>query len=257
MLSVPPMTMPVFQSSIPYDPRIDRRLPGVQPLGDAPWIVVDDRYAEQMALRDRLISDSPQAVLARTGSAKNAEQELFDLVLGNLPDGFDLKRDSIVRPDGVSVPLDRDHPMATLGRILQEDLCLMHKGRDEDAHRLISAVLCFPARWNVHDKIGKPLVPIHAPVAEYDGDVARRVQRLFDGIQVGRPIWRYNKLWDQDPALHQPKPRHERPKWVRETAPFMRSERQCLVRLPQTKAILFSIHTYILERATLEAQWDA
>ncbi len=249
------MTTPIFQTSIPFDPRVERRLPGVQPLGDAPWLLVDDRYAAQMALRDRLLAEAPQAVLARTDRAGDAEQDLFDQVLNNLPDGFELRGDAVVRPDGVTVQLDRANPMATLGRIVQEDLCLMRKEHGEDAHSLISAVLCFPARWNVHDKIGRPLVPIHAPVAEYDGDVARRVQRLFDGIQIGRPIWRYNKLWDQDPALHQPKPVTERPKRVRETAPFMRSERQCLVRLPQTNAILFSIHTYVMERATLEAQW--
>ena len=32
-------------------------------------------------------------------------------------------------------------------------------------------------------------------------------------------------------------------------APFLRSERQCILRLPQSGAVVFSIHTYVLARA--------
>jgi len=42
-------------------------------------------------------------------------------------------------------------------------------------------------------------------VAEYDVDVAKRVQRLFDGIKPGRPMWRFNVLEYVRPDLFQPR----------------------------------------------------
>ena len=116
------------------------------------------------------------------------------------------------RPDGVTVAIDRADPLGTLGHLVQEDLCLMEK-RNE-AHVLTAAVLCFPASWRLAEKIGRPLEAIHAPVPEYDPKLARRVQRLFDGVQPGRPLWRVNALRYADPALHQPRarvPRARRP----------------------------------------------
>jgi hypothetical protein len=62
---------------------------------------------------------------------------------------------------------------------------------------------------------------------------------------VDRPLWRWNGLRYADPELHQPRsesdrrPRPENPR-------FFRSERQCLVRLPVSQAVVFSIHTYVV-----------
>nr|MDA3888584.1 DUF3445 domain-containing protein [Allgaiera sp.] len=62
---------------------------------------------------------------------------------------------------------------------------------------------------------------------------------------------RQNALLYADAALHHPRseaaPR-ERP--VGE-APYLRSERQCLLRLPKTGAVVFSIHTYLLRTTDL------
>ena len=37
---------------LPYDVMTPRPLPGIAPLGDAPWFLVDDAYAAQMAAED-------------------------------------------------------------------------------------------------------------------------------------------------------------------------------------------------------------
>jgi hypothetical protein len=34
--------------------------------------------------------------------------------------------------------------------------------------------------------------------------------------------------------------------------PYLRSERQCVLRLPKTRACVFSIHTYVLARTTAQ-----
>ncbi|ETX30660.1 hypothetical protein RISW2_07550 [Roseivivax isoporae LMG 25204] len=241
----------MLQQSMPYDATEERRLPGIQPLGDAPWLIADDAHAAQMAYRDSLLAERRDAVIAVRPEAADALDELLDTVLDALPAGHARRQEEVVRPDGVAVPLDRSDPIGTLCRLVQEDLCLMQKA-DGPEHVLTAAALCFPARWSLAEKIGRPMTTIHAPVERYDADVARRVQRLFDGLQVAMPIWRYNELWTSDPRLFQPERPKSWPKWTREAPLYLRSERQVLRRLPRTRAIVFSIHTYMLDRANVQ-----
>jgi len=238
----------ILQRDLPYEADVKRPLPGIAPLDPATWLHVDEAFAAQMAERARLLAARRADVLAVTDGAGPAMDELLRHVLdwlGAHGTGYEIGAESVLRPDGVRVPIDRADPMGTLGHLVQEDLCLMEKRGDE--HVLTAAVLCFPASWRLADKIGRPLTTIHVPIPEYDAGLARRVQRLFDGVRVGRPLWRFNALHYADPALHQPRSR------VRPTEDadhrYLRSERQCVLRLPETRACVFSIHTYVIDRA--------
>lgn len=247
------MTQPILQSRLPFaswmDPRLSR-LPGILPLEGNDWLRVDDAFAGQMAERDRLFAEKPGQVCAMLESARPAAEELYAAVLDRLrrTAGYEVGETAVRRPDGVLVPLDPLQPMATLGRLVQEDLCLMEKQGDE--HVLTAAALCFPASWWLGEKLGRPLLGIHVPVPSYDADVAKRVQRLFDAIRPEQPLWRANALVYRDPTLHQPR-REDDPRTDRRGGSYVRSERQCLVRLPETRAVLFSIHTYVVDIASL------
>jgi hypothetical protein len=96
------------------------------------------------------------------------------------------------------------------------------------------------------EKFLRPLLRIHAPVAPYDDDVARRVQRLFGGVRVGRPLWRANLVRHRDPALFQPVGETAKDRKEVGDEPYLRSERQCILRLPRTGAVVFSIHTTLV-----------
>ncbi len=244
----------ILQSAIPYDVSPARPLPGVRPLTDD-WLLVDDAYGAQMTEKARLIAQTPDAVHALDESARPAAEELLDRVLGSLPEGFHRDGERITRPDGVVVTLDRDAPLITLGHLVQEDLCLMQPL--DGVHVLSGALLCFPARWRLADKFMRPLMAIHDPVPSYDENIAKRVQRLFDGLRTEQPLWRFNSLWDTDPTLFQPGPRAVRSEQAAREAPYFRSERQCLLRLPVTQAVVFSIHTYVVTRAAVSASGDA
>lgn len=240
--------MKILQKSLPYDALTPRPLPGIQPMEMATWLHQDEAFEGQMARRDQLIMNRPEDVLALSEGARQVAEELLDLVLSTAyPDCGD----QVVRTDGVTVVIDRNNPMATLGQLVQEDFCILQKQGNE--HVLTAAVLCFPASWTLREKFLKPLVAIHVPVESYDDNIARRVQRLFDGVRVGRPLWRFNALWYNDPELYQPRSVHDRriaPEQSR--ADFFRSERQSILRLPQSEAIVFTIHTYILARRDVE-----
>lgn len=246
----------ILQSHLPVTPWMDprtARLPGILPIEGDDWLRVDDAFAGQMAERARLISERPDVVHGMLDSARPAAEELYLAVLAKLgaTAGYRVGATSVLRPDGVEVSLDPAVPLKTLGLLVQEDLCLMEQQGDE--HILSGAILCFPASWSLSEKLGRPLLGIHRPVPSYDVDLARRVQRLFDAIRPEQPLWRANSLVYRDPTLHQPRLEAD-PRVDRRGGSYVRVERQCLLRLPLTRAVVFSIHTYVVDIKSLTAE---
>lgn len=247
----------VFQSSLPFAPWTVPhawRMPGTMPFDPVDWLQADDAFAAQMALRDRLVATRAAEVTAALPDATPAVAELLDLVTDHLPRlGHRVTADRIHRPDGVTVPRDRTRPLATLARLCQEDLCLLAPGPDGEPV-LIAAALCFPAGWRLSQKLGRGLGRIHAPVARYDDGTAARVARLFATLHPDRPLWRANAHWSAAPLFNPrdegtplPPTRHDIPpadQWIR-------SERQCLLRLPRSRAVVFSIHTWCVRPDSL------
>jgi dimethylamine monooxygenase subunit A len=245
---------PILQSRLPFAPWMEARtsrLPGVIPADPTDWLRVDDAFAAQMAERDRLLAGQGALVTAMLPEAHKAATELLAQVLAALAGspGYQVEAAAVLRPDGVQVPIDPGAPMATLCRLVQEDLCLMQKAGNE--HVLTAAALCFPASWTLAEKLGRPLLAIHRPVPPYSDDVARRVQRLFDGVRVGQPLQRMNALVYDDATLFQPRTEGQRrPRPVARL--YLRSERQCLTRLAHSGAVVFSIHTYLVRLQDLD-----
>ena len=234
----------VLQRALPHAPWDDSalsRMPGMRPV-EGPWIVVDDAYAAQMAERARLWRERRAAVVAILPGAGAAVEEVRDAVLASLPPCFARDGDRVTCPDGRVVDAAGE-PFAVLAALVQEDLLLLERRGAE--HVLVAGLLCFPSRWTLAEKIGRPLTRIHRPVPEYDADLAMRVERLFERARPGRPIWRANVLASPDAVLHRPEP-EAAPRATVAPATHVRSERQTVLRLPRTGAVLFAIHTWIV-----------
>lgn len=239
----------ILQDRLPLFPWANpatRRLPGIQPVEGRDWLRVDEAYAGQMALRDRLIAAQPEVVHATLPQARPAAEELCATVLDWLRDepGFAVSASEVRRPDGVIVPLDRAQPLLTLGRLVQQDLCLMESNGTE--YYLTAAILCFPASWTLAQKIGRPMSGIHQPVEIYDEALAARVHRLLAAIRPEQPLWRMNFFTYDDFMLHHPRVEGD---WRRQPTgkSYVRCERQTLLRLPETQAVLFAIHTIVVD----------
>ena len=247
--------MSVFQDKLPHYPWMEpslARLPGVQPLTAGDFLRRDEAYAGQMALREELIAHKRGAVHGLLPQAQAAAEELYHLVLDKISHdaGYRLGAQTVLRPDGVEVDLDRSNPLITLGRLVQEDLCILQTEGDE--HHLTGAILCFPASWTLVQKLGRAMTSIHSPVDSYTPDMAARVQRMFDAIRVEQGLWRMNFLTYATDALHHPRPEEDprdRSKTIEK--PFVRCERQCLIRLPISRAVVFTIHTYLMPLSAL------
>lgn len=243
----------VLHDRLPFAPWADartRRLPGILPVEPGDWLRVDEAFAGQMALRAALMADRPALVHALDPDAMPAALELLDRVLADLPGlGYRTCGPQVVRPDRVVVTLDRTAPLMTLSHLCQNDFCLLERRGEE--HVLTGAILCFPASWTLAEKFLRPLIGIHGNVPVYDETVAPRVQRLFDAIRPEQPLWRANALHYEDADLFHPRSEAEPRRKPQGLGGYIRSERQCLVKLPVTQAVVFSIHTYLIRDEAL------
>ena len=224
-----------------------RRLPGILPVDLSDWIQIDEAYAGQMQRRDELIATRLDEVHQMMPRALPMAQELLSHVLTNTRQ-IKVKGDVATRCDGTQVALNYDAPLQTLARLVQEDF-LIHELQG-DAHVLVGAVLCFPASWTLAHKFGHSTIDIHAPVEDYDDLVAAKVERLFHAIRPEQPLMRRNALRYADPELFQPNRDGDAGR-EGNAGIYIRSERQTLVRLPKTGAVVFSVHTYLVREENL------
>lgn len=236
---------PILQNTLPEGQAevAAARLPSMRPVV-GPWLTCDGAYGAQMAKRRYLLRTRARDVYTQTGDGLAAARGFVELALAALPIGFERMGEEVRCPDGHAETIDWDTPLRSIGMILQQDVCILEKRGVE--HVMTGAVLCFPASWTLAQKIGKPLTGIHAPVDEYNSAIAARVQRLFDGVQAGRPLWRANMLRYDDATLFQPRPENDPRPVGQPDAPYLRSERQTILRVPQPDAVAFVIHTSVV-----------
>ena len=213
---------------------------GTRGLDVAAWLLPDEDRDRDLATKADLLAERHAEVFAAlpTPEVDAASAEVLDLV---------------VAATGTS-PDAAVHPLDAAGRLVQEDLCLLiaHDG----GFHLDAASLCFPSYWRLADKLGRPMVEVHGPVAHYGEELAAKVDRVLARLHPDRPVWRRNWSIHDDPAYFLPAPtparRVESPEGL-----WLRSERQTLRCLPRTRAILFTIRTQQVPLAVVAERPDA
>lgn len=235
---------------------------GLETLALDDWIEIDEAFSDQLAEKRRLLSERHAEVFQALPDSQHASREVLELLAEHLPRRFP----TLFRRDGDTLEncataerwalRNTLHPLDLAGRLVQEDLCLMQAG--PDGYRLTAASLCFPTRWRLAEKMGRPMRDIHGPVPLYAERLARPVDRFFDHLTPERPVARVNFSLLTDPALFQPAGHGRRepdPTITPDNAGarvFLRMERQTLRRLPRTRAILFTIRIHQSPLAVFE-----
>jgi len=244
---------------LPFEPGLYRLAMDLVTVPEAAWFELDQRYLPEMAERRRLLVEAHADVFAATPGSGAARAEALASVVEALaahhPDWFSRDGD-VVRNHltGETLDVRLADPLELAGRLVQEDLCLIQNS--EHGPIFTAAVLCFPSRWRLIDKIGKPLSAVHGPVPFYADRLAGPVNRFMRHLKVGRIASRLNWSLLDDPALFQPGGQRRADVGTVITAKnagsrgFLRVERQTLRRLPDSGAVLFGIrvHVYLLER---------
>jgi hypothetical protein len=244
---------------LPFEPGPYRMAMDLVTVAEPEWFEFDDHYLSEMAEKRRLLTTVRDDVFAAIPRSAAARAEALDLILTALtthhPEWF--SRDGTSLHNHLTGETWSHHqidPLDLAGRLVQEDLCLIQN--DDTGPVFTAATLCFPSRWRLLDKIGKPLASVHGPVPFYAERLARPVDRFMRHVRSGHIASRLNWSLLDDPALFQPggKFRTDPSTAIAATNAgvrvFLRVERQTLRRLPATEAILFGIrvHVYRLDR---------
>jgi dimethylamine monooxygenase subunit A len=252
--SLPPQTIHLPFASGPYRMAMD-----LVTVPEIAWFEIDQHYPQEMAEKRRLLTTVRNDVFAATPGSEAARRETLELVLAALcrhyPDAFACAGSTVFnRLTAESWDKRLLDPLDLAGRLVQEDLCIIQNHQAGPV--FTAASLCFPSRWRLLDKIGKPLAAVHGPVPLYASRLAGPVDRFMRHLKPGHIASRLNWSLLDDPALFQPGG-----KWRVEASAditaenvgsrvFLRVERQTLRRLPATDAVLFAIrvHVYPLDR---------
>jgi hypothetical protein len=227
---------------------------------EAEWFEFDEHYPTEMEERGRLLRFAHPEVFAAMPQSDAARREALDLIVAALTrhhtDWFSDRAGTLrnhltgeVWPASAIWPAGSVDPLEVAGKLVQEDLCLI-QGTD-DGPVFTAAVLCFPSRWRLLDKIGKPLSAVHGPVPLYADRLSRPVDRFMRHLKPGHIASRLNWSLLDDPTLFQPGG-----KWRVDGSPgitvenagsrvFLRVERQTLRRLPASLAVLFGIRVHV------------
>jgi hypothetical protein len=219
-----------------------------------------------MVQRRRLLSEQHAEVFAALPQSDAARQEALDASVDNLtawhPAWFVRDGDRLhnrLTDEVWTLSAPGCDPLECAGRLVQEDFCLIQT--EEQGPLLTAAVLCFPSRWRLLEKIGRPLAAVHGPVPFYAERLARAVDRFMRQIRPGHIASRLNWSILDDPTLFQPTGKGRDAANTSITAEnagerlFLRVERQTLRRLPRSDAVLFGIrvHNYPLHASVGEA----
>ena len=250
--ALPPETV-----RLPFEDGPFRMAMGLTSASPDELIELDALYPAQIRERARLLDTRREEVFAALPGSEAASAQVL-LRLGELlPRRFP----GVFAPDGGAIVNlltgekwclrnPRLHPLEVAGRLVQEDLCLLADGPVLDA-----AVLCFPSRWRLAEKIGRPLTGVHEPVPLYADRLARPVDRFLAHLQPGRLATRLNWSVIDDPALFQPVGTYRTERNVAVTAAnagetlFLRVERQTLSRVLDHVLFTIRVHVTPLGRA--------
>lgn len=241
---------------------------GLRPLDQQPLIEIDAaHYQGELALKAAIIASDVLAYVRALPGSEAAQWEALALILVDLarhaPESFALETTgdwwmwhnaylgSTTRfryGDPATLP---HAPLDWVGRQVQEDLLLLDG--NVPGCPLIAGQLCFANMWSLAEKLGQSFLAIHDPVPLFAAQIGRPSDLLMARLKAQRPVWRLNwsltatarlnlAPWFAADHLHS---KHAVTAKSAGEQCFLRVERQGLARLPQSNAVLFTIHTYV------------
>lgn len=256
------MDLPAEILHLPYDPGPYRMAMGLQACSPDELIELDSACPAQLGERMRLLAARPADVLACVPGGEAACGELashlLTLLAARFPAWFQAMPGGLHnRLTGATLDPDAMAPLDLVGRLVAEDFCLIQPGAAGPV--LVAAVLCFPARWVLAEKLGKPLLDVHERVPGYAEKLGAPVDRFMARLRPGRVAMRLNWSVIDDPALFQISGKFRDGPDAAITADnaleklFLRVERQTFLPLPASATVAFGIRTHVYPLARVAA----
>lgn len=265
------MNLPIHT---PYDGSSKLFQIGLKPLDLVNWIETDATFDFQLAEKRRIYAEYPDKVFVAEPGTEEVQAEVLALLSEYLPARFpdryrheNGKLTITNHPELDGLEASALPPLHQASLLIQEDLIIMRRG--EDGWRLAAGSLCFPSSWLLVEKFRKPMSAIHEPVPGFGPGTrnAGLIDRMFDKLQVGQPVERFNWSIQAGDALYHPLSNAGRidratgrpmrfPDTDAAARAFVRVERQTLRKLPVAGDILFTIRIHLDPIGLLKSRPD-
>lgn len=137
---------------------------------------------------------------------------------------------------------------------IEADWVLLSSETDREP-RVIAGEVVFPSSWSLPDKLGLPMSAVHEPVPGLQPQMGAGIQSFFSRLEPGSAWERENWGLSADAELNH-HPSRNLPGLSADAKPdntWIRLERQFLIRLPVTRAILFGIRVECHRLAVIAA----
>ena len=214
---------------------------GLEPIEEADWLEIDNLFDSEIELKKKLYESYYKEIHQELDLSLKSQQELLEMLKTYL---------NQYHPNHKFTTTETSAPLKNASLMVQEDLVLMLPKKEK--YFLGAASLCAPSNWSLKEKFNGSLLELHKDVPSYEKEIGNRVNNLFNKLPNDRIFQRFNWSIYEEATLFQPaknKSFVERSKTITNKNAgdrlFIRVERQTIRRLPETKAIAFTIRVHV------------
>ncbi|KAH7361370.1 hypothetical protein BKA66DRAFT_425712 [Pyrenochaeta sp. MPI-SDFR-AT-0127] len=250
---------------------------GIQKRVRSEWIRIDCGYLARIEERRPLLEEKPELTIGTGDIVNPAVEELYEeIMIKYLPSRFPTlfkKQGKVVRnlATGEVYPLSTEglthlQMLHHMGLHVEEDFYFMCPDPDGQ-FRLRGYLACFPGGFLSPSRVGESVREIHKPVPGYEQKLGLSVDRYFSRMKAGDFIGRMNwslqvdgaDLFRTDGNNYYPE-KDETVKDIKYGPPlsdcFLRVEHQTLTALPRSKAIIFTVRSYMTPLTQILSEGD-
>lgn len=181
------------------------------------WFQIDPLYGSYQAEKLCLLRQDRAQVLQALPGSNAPARATAEVIAAHLitahPEYFARLSKTRIKTLATGLVVDLDdadlHPIAQAALLVQEDLVLLRPGEGDlpkgaNGYLLESACVCFPTRWNLPSKLGRPIWGIHEPVPGLNPQIGEKIDLFFARLRPGRLVERANWSLLAGPDLSQP-----------------------------------------------------
>jgi hypothetical protein len=250
---------------------------GLRPMKPDQWILVDSGHADVMREKRARLAAFPGLYYRTLQSSLAAQYELRERVVAHLtadhPAHFE-RTGTWVRSRRTGVECDLTdpsiEPLLQLSSLIEEDFMLIEEV--EGLPRITAASNAYSSSGRLVASVGRDIEWAHRPVPDLTRKLGPRIDRVLSSVHTTTPCERFN--WQLTPMATVFFP-HDDPHaanaaamhGIRESLRkypdragdllWVRVERQTLCRLPESRAVAFSLHTYSDPLSSLRADVES
>jgi dimethylamine monooxygenase subunit A len=249
---------------------------GLRPIKAAQWMLLEEDYAATMQQKRARMVECPELYYGTLPCSLLAQHELRERVAAHLaadhPQHFRRSGPALqCLIDGARYDLRDDsmEPLQQMSRFIEEDFMLL---QEIDGAQIITAASnAYSSSGRLVASVGKNVSWAHERVPQLTAKLGPRIDRMIGSIHADTPCERFN--WQLTPlstkffpheahaanagAMRQVCDALRRNPEQAEEMLWIRVERQTLSRLPESRAVAFTLHTYSDPLASLRGDVES